>query len=155
MHTIRQTADQAFMAMAQAAATRSTCRKLNVGAVLVESNKTVSTGYNGAPSGAPHCNAPRKMTYQGFINRCTKAIHAEINAIDNYQNILYDATMYVTHLPCENCTKYIIKVEGIKRLVFQNDYGDPTTIKQLLFAGIAVTKLNITGEYINFEEFTQ
>ena len=47
--------DEYFMAMAELAATRSTCLRRRVGAVLTKDNRILCSGYNGAPKGIPHC----------------------------------------------------------------------------------------------------
>ena len=73
---MRISRDLMFMMMAEAAARRSTCRRLNVGAILTYQNNVVSIGYNGPPPGEPHC-------YGGDcgVPMCTRSIHAEFNAI--------------------------------------------------------------------------
>ena len=48
-----------FLQMAELVATRSTCFRRSVGCVLVDKLSHVcATGYNGRPSGMPHCNEP-------------------------------------------------------------------------------------------------
>ncbi|NOQ95819.1 MAG: cytidine deaminase, partial [Desulfobacterales bacterium] len=44
-----------FMSIAQLVATRSTCLRRKVGAVLVKDKRVIATGYNGAPTGVKHC----------------------------------------------------------------------------------------------------
>ena len=34
---------------------RSTCAKIHVGAIITKDNRIISIGYNGVPSGMPHC----------------------------------------------------------------------------------------------------
>ncbi len=51
----RPDVDEYFMAMAFMAAERSTCLSRKVGAVMVKNKRVLSTGYNGAPKGLPHC----------------------------------------------------------------------------------------------------
>ena len=49
--------DDYFMAMARVVATRASCDRKHVGAVLVGPDRTVlSSGYNGSPRGLPHCD---------------------------------------------------------------------------------------------------
>lgn len=105
-------------------AKRSTCLRLNVGAVLVQGRSIVSIGYNGAPSGAPHCT---NDDCSG--NRpCRKTIHAEINALEylpyevkmgNYGRAL---DLYVTDSPCEACFNSIQTFGRVKRIFFANPY---------------------------------
>ena len=51
----RPTIDEYFMAMAHLVSERSTCLRRKVGAVMVKNKQVLSTGYNGAPKGLPHC----------------------------------------------------------------------------------------------------
>lgn len=70
--------DLYFIHIAKEVASRSTCPRAAVGAVITIDNQIISTGYNGAPAGQPHC------TDKGCIivkDHCQRAIHAEINAI--------------------------------------------------------------------------
>ena len=78
--------DRYFMSMAKLAATRTTCLRRRVGCVLVKGRRVLATGYNGAPSGAPHCvdagcvrrelNVP-----SGERTELCRAVHAEQNAV--------------------------------------------------------------------------
>ena len=43
------------MSMAELVATRSTCLRRKVGAVIVKEKRVLTTGYNGAPKGLRHC----------------------------------------------------------------------------------------------------
>ena len=109
-------------------AMRSTCSRRKVGAVLVTNNRIVSTGYNGAPSGRPHCidggcprgkfthdEIPKDADYNQFP--CV-AVHAEANAIlfspERFPTESY--TLYVTEPPCQQCTN-LIQAAGIGRVV--------------------------------------
>jgi deoxycytidylate deaminase len=74
----RQTWDEYFMNIARMVATRSTCPRKFVGAVIVKNNNILSTGYNGSMSGAPHCTDVGCMM-EG--DHCVATIHAESNAI--------------------------------------------------------------------------
>ena len=44
-----------FMNIAREVATRSTCSRKHVGAVIVRDKTILSTGYNGSIKGLPHC----------------------------------------------------------------------------------------------------
>ncbi len=70
--------DLYYIRIAMKVATRSTCKRAAVGAVIVKDRHIVATGYNGAPAGKPHC------LDEGCIienNHCVRVVHAEINAI--------------------------------------------------------------------------
>ena len=135
-----------FMEIAQVVAKRSTCFRENVGAIIVNHNKIISIGYNGKPSGEPPC----KYHPQG---KCTKAIHAEINAINPLLGQdWYDLELYVTHLPCLNCTQFIISCGMIKKVFFQILYGDGEPIyKKLDDHGITLHRVMPSGDITSYD----
>lgn len=67
-----------FMINAQLIATRSTCPRLSVGAVITKNNEIIATGYNGAVKGEDHCIDHGCLIQDGH---CIRTIHAEMNAI--------------------------------------------------------------------------
>lgn len=109
---------------------RSTCLSRQVGAVICKDRQIISTGYNGAPSGAIHCSdigyCERKK--RGFLSgqglEICRAGHAEANAISQcakYGISCLGATLYVTTQPCVFCCISIIQA-GIKKVVFKGEY---------------------------------
>ena len=118
----RQPWSEYFMELAEKLATRSTCDRAHVGAVIVnDDNRIVSTGYNGSIPGNPHCDDIGHTLREGH---CIATVHAEINAILYCAKegiALKNTTLYVTHFPCINCTKSIIS-SGIKTVFYKNDY---------------------------------
>jgi dCMP deaminase len=109
----RQSWDDYFLMLAAATATRATCSRRKVGAVVVRDRRIVSTGYNGGPSGMPHCDqggcpraasdAPMGSTYDTCI-----AIHAEANALLFCGPVeRAGATVYCTDAPCFGCAKLL------------------------------------------------
>lgn len=118
----RKSWDEYFMELAQGVAQRGTCDRAYVGCVLVNpDHRIVSTGYNGALSGNPHCDQVGHTMRDGH---CIATIHAEMNAL------LYCAkegitvkgtTCYVTHFPCLNCTKALIQA-GIVAVYYHEGY---------------------------------
>jgi dCMP deaminase len=114
---MRISRQQMFMEMAEAAAKRSTCFRLNVGAIIVSNNNVLSIGYNGPPSGAPHCtgnDCPGK-------DHCKLTIHAEQNAIDRASGLPRLSDMYVTDSPCPSCASLIAR-HKFRRLFFRSLY---------------------------------
>lgn len=118
----RKSWDEYFLDMAAQAATRSTCVRRKVGAVIVRGRRVRSTGYNGAPSGFGHCDAgacPRgwsDVAMSSAYDNCI-AIHAEANAllfadIDDREG----STLYCTDAPCFSCAKLIAN-SGIAEVV--------------------------------------
>ena len=113
----RSSWDQYFMKMAELAASRSTCLRRQVGAVIVKERHVIATGYNGAPKGLPHCGEIGGCLRQqlgvpsGERHELCRALHAEQNAIIQAATLaqsIEGATIYVTNQPCSICAKMII-----------------------------------------------
>jgi dCMP deaminase len=140
-----------FMMIARAASLRSTCFRLNVGAVLVAGDKHVlSLGYNGPASGEPHCTG-NGCVPPGHVG-CSRSIHAEANALSHGPTFLeaFDKkTMYVTASPCADCAGLLIK-SGVTRVVYENEYRNPAPLQMLIEHGITVHKLTPSGYLVSF-----
>lgn len=141
-HVERQSWDHYFMSLASTVATRSTCERAEVGAVLVNNHRIIATGYNGSIAGDPHCDTAGHLIRDGH---CIRTIHAEMNAIlQSAQNgvTTANATVYVTYFPCLNCTKSLLQA-GIKRVVYKYDYHNDPYAESLFAAhGIPVEQLD-------------
>ena len=130
--------DSYFLKIAQAVSERSTCDRAFVGCVLVRDKRILTTGFNGSPSGQPHCDESGHLMVDGH---CVRTIHAEMNAI--IQAALHGvssngSTCYVTHFPCINCAKALVNA-GIVRLVFLENYRqDPIALDFLRMANIEI-----------------
>ena len=139
---MRPTWDEYFLNIAVEVAKRSTCDRANVGAVLVRDKRILTTGFNGSPSGLPHCDHDGHLLVDGH---CVRTIHAETNAI--IQAALHGvstkgATCYVTHFPCINCTKTLINA-GVVRVVYRNDYRvDEIALGFFNSAGVELLQIN-------------
>lgn len=140
--------DTYFMDIARVVATRSTCLHNQVGAVLVKNKKILSTGYNGAPSGMPHCTeigCAREHVKSGTHAEICRAVHAEQSAL--IQVALHggfsvcDATIYCTHQPCHICSKMLINA-GIYRVVYDKEYADIKGLELLAASGILVERIH-------------
>lgn len=115
--------DHYFMDIAKMVATRGTCDRKYVGAVIVRNKTILSTGYNGSIKGMPHCDDEGHMMEN---DHCVATVHAEANAIiQGAKNgtIIDNATIYTTASPCWPCIELIINA-GIKRIVFGEFYRD-------------------------------
>jgi len=134
--------DAYFMAIAKQVATRSTCDRKFVGAVIVRDRTILSTGYNGSIRGMPHCDEVGHMMEN---DHCVATIHAEANAViqaaKNGVNI-NGADIYVTASPCWNCFKMIANA-GILRIFYGEFYRDERTIKIAKKIGIKLTQIDI------------
>lgn len=144
MMEARPSWDEYFLMLAKLAATRSTCLALPVGAVIVKQRQVLATGYNGPPSGSPHCTA-QGFCYPG-LPRCdasrtlpSRAIHAEANAIAQAAQhgvATAGATIYVTLAPCLSCLKLIISA-GIREVVYETAFhGDNTVQTDFITEGL-------------------
>ncbi len=130
--------DSYFMKIAEDVATRSTCLRRIVGAVIVKDRRILTTGYNGVPSGITHCTEDTclRIKYNipsGERHELCRGLHAEQNAIIQaayYGVTIKEAAIYVTHQPCSICTKMLIN-SGIKKFVFQHPYNDPLAEEML------------------------
>jgi dCMP deaminase len=127
------------MDIARTVATRATCPRAGVGAVLTRAHRILTTGYNGAPRGVPHCLDVGCELVDGH---CLRATHAEANAI--VQAALHGvsvegATAYCTHEPCAGCSKLLISA-GIVRIVYQDAYPDPVATMLLSEAGVVTER---------------
>jgi dCMP deaminase len=142
--------DTYFMNIAIAVASRSTCLRRSVGAVLVdEGNHIIGTGYNGVAKGKPHCNYISAETVVGGehypfscegaydksgegLDSCD-AIHAEQNALLHCNNINTISKIYCTTSPCVSCTKLLLAT-SCKEIIFKERYPHWET-SQLLWDG--------------------
>lgn len=130
---IRPTPHDICMTVAQVIASRSTCSRKHVGSVIARNGRIISSGYNGAPSGLPHC-----IHNEQDINGCEIATHAEENAIffaARYGLSTLGATLYATVMPCARCARAVINA-GIVTVVWDEPYRDATGIGLLHHAGI-------------------
>jgi dCMP deaminase len=123
--------DEYFMDIVGLVARRSTCLRRKVGALLVKDKRILTTGYNGAPAGFPHCEETgclreRMNIPPGERHELCRGLHAEQNAI--LQAALHGiniqgATLYCTDQPCSLCVKMLIN-GGIRRMVWKKGYPD-------------------------------
>lgn len=135
--------DQYFMEIATAVSRRSTCLRRQVGAILVRDKRLLTTGYNGAPAGVPHCvevGCLREILGipSGQRHEICRGLHAEQNAL--VQAALHGvsvegATLYCTNEPCLICTKMLINA-GIKRIVYKDPYPDELAREMRQLVGI-------------------
>jgi dCMP deaminase len=135
--------DEYFIGIAHEVAKRTTCLRRAVGAVVVKDKRILSTGYNGAPSGLPHCAEVgclrREMNVpSGERHELCRGLHAEMNALlqgARHGIRMEGATLYGTLEPCSLCCKMIINA-GIARVVVCESYPDPMGRQMLEQAGI-------------------
>ncbi len=146
MKTQRIPWDEYWMKIVNDVATRSTCLRRQIGALVVKSNVIVSTGYNGAPKGFPHCldvgcRRDKLNIASGERHEECVGVHAEQNALLQAGRDAESATLYVNAYPCKICAKLIINA-GIIKVVITGDYSDKEGLKYLKIAGIEITFLD-------------
>ncbi|OYT56354.1 MAG: hypothetical protein B6U68_03510 [Candidatus Aenigmarchaeota archaeon ex4484_14] len=146
--------DEYFMNIARQVATRATCPRKRLGAIIVKDKRIIATGYNGSPPGMPHCDdvgcfiVPTVKRVDGkdiVKDHCIRTLHAEQNAIIQcavHGVSCKGATMYSTINPCYTCAKMIVTA-GIKRFVYSSKYFhddglDSKALALLKEAGIQV-----------------
>lgn len=135
--------DEYFSRIATEVATRSTCLRRRVGAILVLDKRILSTGYNGAPRDVRHCAETgclrdRHNVPSGQRHELCRGLHAEMNALiqaASHGIRVQDATVYSTTFPCSLCAKMLIN-GGVRRIVAQDDYTDPLAKELLSEAGV-------------------
>ncbi|MBU0979319.1 MAG: cytidine/deoxycytidylate deaminase family protein [Nanoarchaeota archaeon] len=134
--------DGYFMNIAKQVATRSTCDRKSIGAVIVRDKTILSTGYNGSIRGLPHCS---EVGHEMENGHCVRTVHAEANAIcqaaRNGVNI-NGASIYITASPCYNCFK-LIGNSGLKEVFYGEFYRDERITDLANQAGIKLKKLDL------------
>ena len=123
--------EEYFMSIARQVALRSTCLRRQVGCIIVLDKRIVSTGYNGAPSGLPHCEEvgcvrEDRGVASGERHELCRGLHAEQNAIIQaalHGTAVEGGTLFCTHKPCILCTKMLINA-GIRRVYYAEGYED-------------------------------
>lgn len=145
--------DTYFIRMAELVATRSTCLRRQVGAVVVKEKRVLSTGYNGAPKGLRHCDEVGCIRMENNVESGTRhelcrGVHAEQNAVVQaayFGTSIKDSTIYTTNFPCVMCTKILLNA-GIIEIVYKDDYIDPLSKEILKETGIIVRKVGKSEE---------
>lgn len=152
----RPSRDATLLRVAEVMGDRSTCSRNLVGVVIARDGRILSTGYNGAPAGMPHCNhecncggkhlggTPLQGRWHdqtcSSIRPCTIAIHAEANAIAYAARFGVDiegAELFTTLSPCVPCSQLII-ASGIVRVVYGRAYRIADGLTLLCQADIVV-----------------
>lgn len=131
-----------YLDIAESVLERSTCARRAFGAVIVNNDEIISTGYNGAPRGRKNCTdlgycmrekleIPRGERYE-----MCRSVHAEQNAIISAaRKDIIDSTLYLVGkevstgeyvknaMPCMFCKRFIINA-GIKKIVVRSTKED-------------------------------
>lgn len=135
-----------YLDIAETVLERGTCLRRNYGAIIVNNDQIISTGYVGAPRGRKNCidtdvcvrenlNVPRGERYE-----LCRSVHAEANAIISAaRNDMIGATLYLVGKDrttaayvenansCSMCKRMIINA-GIKRVIVRTGKNSLTAI---------------------------
>lgn len=134
--------DRYFMNLAREAASRSTCPRKAVGAVLVRDKAVLATGYNGSIRGLAHCTEEGCLLENGH---CVRTVHAEANALiqaARHGVRIEGAHCYVTASPCWDCFKLLANA-GVTRIVFGEFYREQRIWEFARQAGIELVELGL------------
>lgn len=140
--------EEYFMEITELVATRATCLRRKVGAILVKDRRILATGYNGPPQGVPHCDElggclrEKLGVPSGERQELSRAVHAEQNAIIQAAKMgtnIDGSTLYVTNFPCFICAKMLINA-GVIKIVYKEGYPDEFSRDILQEAGLEVKK---------------
>lgn len=136
-------------------AEKSTCDRARVGAVFVTPDyEILSTGYNSSPKGFETCDDVGHLLKN---NSCIRTVHAEQNAITQAAKrgvSLNNSFLYVTHNPCNICTKLILNL-GVTRVLYENFYRDQQAVDWLKAGGLEVLTWEQETERFKYNENTK
>jgi len=139
----RPTLDEYFKQIARIVASRSTCRHRSQGAVITRDGRILSTGYNGAPSGQPHCIDLGNCAKDEGLGCRAEGLHGESNAIASAAKMgisVDGATIYCVYSPCKACCN-LLKSAGIVGVKYDELYeGFPEGQLYLESLGIRTTR---------------
>ena len=150
---MRPSWDEYFMNITKVIASRSTCLRRKVGALLVKDNHILASGYNGAPSGLKHCLEIGCLREQqnipsGQRHELCRGLHAEQNVLIQaavHGVAIEGATVYVTCQPCVLCAKMLINAR-IKRVVFTGEYPDTMAVDMFGEAGVELVHMGFCDD---------
>lgn len=131
----------AHMETAEVWAKCSPAERLQVGAVLVKNNRSISTGYNALPA---HLNGPcEHQNEDGTLTTKHEVVHAEENALRglfNSNETAGGAIIFITHAPCLNCASLIVDA-GIVAVYYREVYRCTDGLDYLKKFGVETKKV--------------
>ena len=131
--------DQYFMIQAALLASRSTCNRLSVGAVLVRDKRIIAGGYNGSVSGDEHCIDAGCYLRDGH---CVRTIHAEMNAI-------LQCAKFGISMDGASCTKSLLQA-GVKEINYiRNYHNDDYAMKLIKLKNIHLHQIKLDDDILD------
>ncbi|MGM9537521.1 MAG: deoxycytidylate deaminase [Candidatus Onthomonas sp.] len=135
-----------YLNIAETVLERSTCLRRNYGAIIVQADEVIATGYNGAPRGRKncidlgHCTREELQIPSGQRYELCRSVHAEANAIISAsRSEMLGATLYLVGRNaqtgelltdttcCSMCRRQVINA-GIKKVVVRNTPSEYTVV---------------------------
>ena len=146
---IRPAWEDYFMEIARVVATRSSCLRRQVGAVVVKNRQILTTGYNGVPRGLAHCDVRGCLRDKlgipsGERHELCRGLHAEQNAIIQaaYHGVgIAGSEIYSTLQPCVTCAKTLVNA-GIVAVYFRGSYPDQLSMEIFEEAGTRLVRMD-------------
>lgn len=141
----RLSRDAVSMQIADIVSQRGTCSRARVGAVITRDGRILVTGYNGPPSGLPHCTDPGGCTVmeRAADGGCVRSVHAEANCIAyaaRHGIATEGASLYSTHEPCLKCAELVVNA-GIVSVYYHVPYRIKEGSALLRQAGVDIIQL--------------
>ena len=141
--------EEYFMEIARVVATRSSCLRRQVGAVVVKNRQILTTGYNGVPRGLDHCDVrgclrDKLAIPSGERHELCRGLHAEQNAIIQaaYHGVgIAGSEIYSTLQPCVTCAKTLVNA-GIVAVYFRGSYPDQLSMEIFEEAGTRLVRMD-------------
>jgi len=157
--------DEYFMKMAIDASSRSSCKHVQAGAVIVKDNQTIATGYNGVPKRIKDncleigCRKELKgLKYEESLDsgECY-GVHAEMNALRHITKNIKEFTLYTTIFPCHKCAKELVSYE-VGRIIFKSTYSEKEvhgTFEFLTESNVEICELDLSPERVYDIDFNR
>lgn len=117
----RLTVEEYFDLIALIFSCRGTCDRLRTATVIRDiDNILIAGGYNGSPSGDPHCDDIGHFMVEGH---CIRTNHGEENALLNCLDLMRikDGVATIIGSPCYNCARKLAS-KRIKKLRYIGTY---------------------------------
>lgn len=103
-------------------------------------HRVIATGYNGAPSGQPHCTEVGCLVEH---DHCVRTIHAELNALlqcARYGIATSGVDLYCTDMPCRNCARALVQA-GVQRIYYIRPYESPETVELVMSTEVQLIRV--------------
>lgn len=144
----RPSRDAFWFSIAEQYATRATCPRAAIGAVLVKFDRLIGAGFNGAPSGQAHClEDGESLADHLALEHCQRSTHAERNAVANTFMQVDGATLYVVgpRRVCVHCEDYL-RSRGVTDIRWRASASNNPMLRHVLDDYLAWANETFPGE---------